>query len=94
MNLKQIKKIFKDTAYERMGGSEQELQCANYIASLLKEEGLNAEIEAFEVPMANINSVSLSVDGKKNKLQGLLLLWLTRANRSPLLLARRRQVFT
>ena len=34
MNLKQIKKIFNDTAYERMGGSAQELKCAEYIASL------------------------------------------------------------
>ncbi len=70
MNLKQIKKIFNDTAYERMGGSEQELQCANYIANLLKEEGLNAEIEAFEVPMATINSVSLTVDGKQITCKG------------------------
>lgn len=70
MNLKQIKKIFNDTAYERMGGSAQELKCAEYIASLLKEEGLNAQIEPFAVPMATINSVSLTVDGKQINCKG------------------------
>ena len=70
MNLKQIKKIFNDTAYERMGGSEQELKCAEYIASILKEQNLDAKIEPFTVPMATINSVSLTVDGKKITCKG------------------------
>ena len=31
MNAKQIMKIFEDTAYVRMGGSGEELRCANYL---------------------------------------------------------------
>lgn len=64
MNIKKIKKLFRDTAYERMGGSESEAKCAEYIANCLKEQNLNPYIEKFNVPMATINSVSLEIDGK------------------------------
>ena len=31
MNAKQIMKIFEDTAYVHMGGSAEELRCAEYL---------------------------------------------------------------
>ncbi|MBO5336413.1 MAG: DUF4910 domain-containing protein [Lachnospiraceae bacterium] len=64
MNQKQINQIFTDTAYVRMGGSESELKCANYLKEKCEEMGLEAHLEAFEVDMAEIEEAELLVDGK------------------------------
>ncbi len=63
MNNKTMKQIFKDTAYVRMGGSAEELRCAEYIRCQCAQMGLNASLEAFEVDMANIQKAGLWVDG-------------------------------
>ncbi len=63
MNNKAMKQIFKDTAYIRMGGSLEELRCAEYLQGKCKELGLEAGIEAFEVDMSNIRQAELVVDG-------------------------------
>ena len=39
MDTKQIMKIFEDTAYVRMGGTEAELKCANYLVGKCAEMG-------------------------------------------------------
>ena len=72
MTEQKILKLFNDTAYEKMGGSEQEFRCANYIADFLKNEGLEPTIESFEVPMATIKSATLEVDGEKINCKGYL----------------------
>ena len=54
MIAKDIMKIFEDTAYVRTGGSEAELQCAQYLRDCCAGLGLNASIEAFPVDMAKI----------------------------------------
>lgn len=64
MNQKQINQIFTDTAYVRMGGSESELKCANYLKEKCAEMGLEAHLEAFEVDMAEMEEAELLVDGK------------------------------
>lgn len=56
-------KIFEDTAYVRMGGSSEELHCAEYLRSLCAPYG-DAVIEPFEVPMSNVQEAVLEVDGK------------------------------
>ena len=33
MNAKEIMKIFEDTAYVRVGGTDSELRCAKYLAA-------------------------------------------------------------
>ncbi|MBQ8395839.1 MAG: Zn-dependent exopeptidase M28 [Oscillospiraceae bacterium] len=64
MTIEQINNIFNDTAYVRMGGSDDELKCAEYIKKLCKEMNLgDAYIEPFEVDMATIKSATLTVDG-------------------------------
>ncbi len=63
MNNKFMKQIFKDTAYVRMGGSSEELRCAEYLQAKCAEMGMNASIEAFEVDMATIHEAQLIVDG-------------------------------
>ncbi len=72
MNAKKIMKIFKDTAYVRMGGSENELKAAQYIQGLCAEMGVNATIEAFEVDMATMRKAVLTVDGKEIPCKGYL----------------------
>ena len=49
MDIQKINKIFADTAYVRMGGSAEELKCAEYLAGLCAEFGGKAEIQTFPV---------------------------------------------
>jgi len=72
MDAKQIMKIFEDTAYVRMGGSEAELCAAKYLQSKCAELGLEAAIEGFEVDMATIQEAILTVDGKEITCKGYL----------------------
>ena len=72
MNSEQIMKIFADTAYVRMGGSAQELECAQYLAAKCAEFGLKAEIVPFEVDMAEMNKAVLTIDGREIPCKGYL----------------------
>ena len=72
MNQKQIMDIFKDTAYVRTGGSAEELKCAQYLVGKCEEMGLKAELEAFEVEMASIETARLLVDGEDIPCKGYL----------------------
>lgn len=72
MDAKKIMKILEDTAYARMGGSDEELRCAHYIQSCCEEMGLTAQIESFEVDMANILQAELHVDGVSIPCKGYL----------------------
>ena len=73
MTKAEMYKIFEETAYVRMGGSEEELKCANYIAAQCEKFGAKAEVEAFEVDMATIQEAKLFVDGKEIPCKGYLL---------------------
>ena len=73
MNSTQIMKIFRDTAYIRTGGSNEELKCAEYIKSLCADMGLEAGIEEFEVDMADVKDARLYADGKEITCKGYLL---------------------
>ncbi len=65
MNLEQINQIFKDTAYIRTSGTAEELKCAKYFQEVCASYGLKAEIEEFEVEMADVLEAVLVVDGKE-----------------------------
>ncbi len=71
MNAEKIMKILSDTAYVRMGGSAEELKCAEYIKSCCEPFG-KAEIVPFEVDMATVKSAVLTVDGKEIACKGYL----------------------
>ena len=73
MNTQKIMKICEDTAYVRMGGSDAELKCAEYIKGLCAEMGLEAKIEDFEVSMANIKTAHLYADGEEITCKGYML---------------------
>ena len=72
MNANEIMKIFEDTAYVRMGGSPEELKAAQYLAGLVENLGLKAEIVPFEVPMATLQEAVLTVDGEAVTCKGYL----------------------
>ena len=63
MTAKEIMKIFEDTAYVRMGGTDAELRAAKYLAECCAKMGLNATIEEFPVDMANIQEAVFEADG-------------------------------
>ena len=72
MTCDQIMKFFEDTAYIRMGGSDEELRAALYIKDKCMEIGCEAIIESFEVPMATMHEAKLLVDGKQIPCKGYL----------------------
>ncbi|MBE6979347.1 MAG: Zn-dependent exopeptidase M28 [Ruminococcaceae bacterium] len=63
MNATEIMKIFEDTAYVRMGGTEEELRAARYLQECCSRMGLTAAIEDFPVDMANLQEASFEADG-------------------------------
>ena len=70
MNKKKLANIFRQTAYVRMGGSAEELRCAEYLKQQCAELGLEARIEGFPVQMSNIQEATLTVDGKNITCKG------------------------
>ncbi|MBE6589467.1 MAG: Zn-dependent exopeptidase M28 [Ruminococcaceae bacterium] len=65
MNQSDVRKILKDTAYVRTGGSEEELACAHYLAERCRALGLDACLEAFPVPVYREKEVFFTVNEKK-----------------------------
>ena len=63
MDIQKINQIFQDTAYIRMGGSDEELRCAEYLAGLCAEFGGKAELQPFPVQMAQVKEAKLIADG-------------------------------
>ena len=70
MNKKKLATIFRQTAYVRMGGTAEELRCAEYLQQLCQEMGMEAKIEGFPVQMSNIEEATLIVDGKNITCKG------------------------
>ncbi len=72
MNKKAMRQIFQDTAYIRMGGSLQELRCAEYLQDKCAQLGLTAALEPFEVDIADIQQAELLADGAEIPCTGYL----------------------
>lgn len=72
MDTNQIMKIFEDTAYIRMGGSPEELRCAEYLKEQCAKLGYEAALEAFEVDMATMQEAVLDIDGETIPCKGYL----------------------
>ena len=72
MKANDIMKIFEDTAYVRMGGSEEELRCARYLRAKCADMGLQSTLEPFEVPMATIRKAHFFADGEQIPCKGYL----------------------
>lgn len=63
MNSQQIMKIFEDTAYVRLGGRDAEKRAAEYLCQCAAQKGMEARIEPFEVPLADLSEAVFEVDG-------------------------------
>ena len=72
MDANKIMKIFEDTAYIRMGGSEEERKAAEYLQAQVAELGLQAEIVPFDVPMATMQEAVFQADGESVTCKGYL----------------------
>lgn len=72
MRSKLIEKIFRDTAYVRMGGSAEEKQIAEYIKGVCADFGGEAYFEEFEVDMAAVKNAELYIDGKSIPCRGYM----------------------
>ena len=72
MNAQDIMKYFNDTAYIRMGGSAEELRCAEYIKAQCENLGMKAGLESFAVDMADIQQAELLADGVSIPCKGYL----------------------
>ena len=73
MDIQKINQIFADTAYIRMGGSAEELKCAEYLANLCAEFGGKAQIQPFPVQLAKIKNAHLYADGVEVACKGYLI---------------------
>ena len=65
MDTKYVKKILKDTAYIRTGGSKEEKKCAEYLRKRCEELGAKAWIEEFTVQAADGLRCTLKADGRE-----------------------------
>ena len=63
MNINELKRLFDDTAYIHRSGTEEEKRAAEYLRDRCEELGVKAWLEAFDVPMGEIESASLVADG-------------------------------
>ena len=72
MDVKQIMKIFEETAYVRMGGSQEELKTAEYIRDQIAKLGLTASVEPFQVDMADMEQALFLADGVEVPCKGYL----------------------
>ena len=72
MNAKEMMQILEDNAYIRTSGTSEELRCAEYIRCKLEEMGMKAAIQPFDVPMAEIQTAELIVDGVSYPCTGYL----------------------
>ena len=72
MRSKLIEKIFRDTAYVRMGGSAEERQIAEYLKGICADFGAEAYLEEFEVDMADVKRAELYIDGKAIPCRGYM----------------------
>ncbi len=72
MNITKVNQIFAETAYVRMGGSKEELKCAEYLMKQCADLRLEAHLEAFDVDMADMKKAVLIVDGEEIVCKGYL----------------------
>ena len=63
MDASRIMEIFRENAYVRTGGSDEELRCARYLQQCCADLGLQAELEPFPVEMGSVQRAELWCDG-------------------------------
>ena len=70
MNLKAWKQFFKDTDYVHRSGTPEELRAAEYLKARCEALGVPARLEAFPIPMGEIEEARVLADGKEIPCKG------------------------
>ncbi len=70
MNARALKQIFKDTDFVHRSGTPEELRVAEYLKAHCEALGAAARIEAFPVPMGEIEESHVYADGKEIPAKG------------------------
>ncbi len=65
MDTKKLEQIFLDTDFVHRSGSGEELQVAEYLKGKCEELGVEAVIEEFEVPVAEVEEAHVYADGRE-----------------------------
>lgn len=65
MTEKKYRKLFNDTDFVHWSGTKEELQVAEYLKNACTEMGVEAVIESFDVPVAEIEDAHLYADGRE-----------------------------
>lgn len=67
-----LEKLFLNTNFPHVGGTEKELQVAEYLKAECEELGVKAHIEGFRVAMADMEAAHVYADGEEIMCQGVL----------------------
>jgi len=70
MTAEQLKRIFEETDYVHTSGTPEELRAAEFLKSRCGETGVSARLEAFRVPMAEMEEASVLADGTEIPCEG------------------------
>ena len=71
MELAELKRIFDDTDWVRRSGTPEELRAAEYLKGRCEAFGVPARLEAFPVPMGEIEEAEVLADGRSVPCRGL-----------------------
>ena len=71
MHAKEYQQIFKDTDFVHASGTPEELRVAEYLKARCEALGVSAHLEAFPVPMGEIEDAHVYADGKEIPAKGL-----------------------
>lgn len=71
MDQKKLRQIFADTDYVHRSGTPEELKVAEYLKARCEAMGVTARIEAFRVPMGEVEFAEVLADGKPIACKGV-----------------------
>lgn len=67
-----LEKLFLDTDFEHVGGTDKELQVAEYLKAECEKLGASAHIESFRVSMGDMEESHVYADGEEITCKGVL----------------------
>lgn len=72
MTKTQLKQLFKETDFVHFSGTEEELKVANTLKAKCEEMGVEAHIEPFRVPYADVKEAHVYIDGVEIPSEGCM----------------------
>ena len=71
MDKEQLRQVFADTDFVHRSGTPEELKVAEYLKARCEALGLPARLEAFKVPMGDVEKAEVLADGEAVPCRGL-----------------------